>query len=219
MDKIERRSLTRKVEVRAQSENGKLPIIAGHAAVFNEICQYPIWNDFYELIMPGAFTRALQDPATDVVACCYHKEELWLPLARMKNLSGTLKLWEDEIGLAFEFEPADTSLGRDAVVSLQRGDIDSMSFGFRAQSDNWNQSHEGLPLRRVIEASIFDISLAITPYYAGAKVGARSINSRQGDMLQEDYRDVIRNNVISPDTASRARRLRLIELTNKAGGI
>lgn len=48
-------------------------------------------------------------------------------------------LAEDERGLAFEVDVAETQVGNDALVSIRRGDVDDMSFGFVAINDKWTQ--------------------------------------------------------------------------------
>lgn len=95
--KIERRTFTvRDVEARADDDGMRL---SGYAAVFND-SSVPL--PFKESIAPGAFRKTLSE-TPDVRLLINHEG---LPLARTKN--GTLKLEEDERGLRFNADLADT---------------------------------------------------------------------------------------------------------------
>jgi len=122
-DGLERRLIVADFEVRADEGNGSNAAIRGYAALFNTMSNW-LW-DFREVIDPGAFGKSIE--GGDVRALWQHDSAL--VLGRTKN--ETLRLWEDAKGLAFELEPPDTQVGRDAVESIRRGDVDQMSFGFR----------------------------------------------------------------------------------------
>src|SRR5574338_873109 len=123
---MERRSLATPPELRA-GDNGKT--VAGYAAVFNEVAD--IGGSFREIIAPGAFKDTLDG---DVRALVDH--DSGRVIGRSK--SGTLRLKEDAHGLAAEIDLPDTTDGRDLAVSLERGDISGMSFGFRVTHDEWD---------------------------------------------------------------------------------
>jgi HK97 family phage prohead protease len=116
---MERRSLTTPPELRA-TDNGKT--IAGYAAVFNDVAD--IGGSFREIIAPGAFKDTL---GGDVRALVDHDSGRVIG----RSTAGTLRLNEDDKGLKVEIDLPDTSDGRDLAVSLTRGDISGMSFGFR----------------------------------------------------------------------------------------
>src|SRR5690606_25927919 len=82
-----------RLEVR--QEEGQAPRILGHAAVFNVLSE-PIFGMFREKIRPGAFAKTIQE--ADVRALIDHEPRLILG----RNKAGTLRLREDEIGLAIE---------------------------------------------------------------------------------------------------------------------
>ena len=159
--KIERRTFNvRDVEVRA--EDGKMRL-SGYAAVFND-SSVPL--PFKESIAPGAFRKTLSE-TPDVRLLINHEG---LPLARTKN--GTLKLEEDERGLRFDADLADTQEGRDIYELVKRGDVDQMSFAFRVIRQKWNEDRS----RRVLtEVSLADgdVSVVTYPAYPTTTVEAR----------------------------------------------
>lgn len=140
---------------RDSTENSPV-VVSGYAAVFNsktEICDW-----FTEEIAPGAFSKAISE--SDVRALFNHNWDN--VLGRVK--SGTLKLSEDNHGLKFEIELPDTSIARDLVASMERGDINQCSFGFYPTSETWNYDVE--PSHRTInEVELFEISIVSLPAY------------------------------------------------------
>ena len=71
--------------------------------------------------------------------------------------AGTLTLKEDEVGLRVMALLPDTSFGRDAKVSIARGDVTGFSFGFTvpAGGDSWSSdgSERTLKSVRLMEVS------------------------------------------------------------------
>lgn len=159
---IERRSGI-PAEVRADDDGVK---VSGYAAVFNQ--ETDIGGYFREIILPGAFRKALAD--SDVTFLINHRD---LPLARTR--SGTLKLSEDNHGLKVESEldGSDPDVAR-IVPKMKRGDLDKMSFGFRAVKQRWDDTQEP-PLRTIEEAELFDVSIVTDPAYEGTEIGLRSL--------------------------------------------
>ena len=159
--KIERRTYTvRDVEARADGDGMRL---SGYAAVFND-SSLPL--PFKESIAPGAFRKTLSE-TPDVRLLINHEG---LPLARTKN--GTLTLEEDERGLRFDADLADTQEGRDIYELVKRGDVDQMSFAFRVIRQKWNDDRS----RRVLtEVSLADgdVSVVTYPAYPTTTVEAR----------------------------------------------
>jgi hypothetical protein len=169
--KLERRALTAPLEVREESRT-----IAGYAAVFNS--ETDIGGMFREQIAPGAFKPSL---SADVRALFDH--DTAHVLGRTK--AGTLRLREDDHGLAVEIDLPDTQTGRDLRESMARGDIDGMSFGFRVTKQEWDESGE-TPLRTIREVELFEVSVVTFPAYADTEVALRSLDAeRQERELKE----------------------------------
>ena len=161
---IERRSFPVK-EMRA-SDDPDSRVVTGHAAVFDTLSN-EMW-EMKERIAPGAFTESIK--VDDVRALWNHNPEN--VLARTK--SGTLKLNEDDVGLAFEMDVAETQAGNDLLVSLRRGDVDEMSFGFITLEDEWTQEPEQLAIRTLKKVRLMDVSPVTFPAYPDTDVATRS---------------------------------------------
>jgi hypothetical protein len=177
------------VEIRAVSGNGvdgegSNPKITGTAAVYNQATVIETYAGmFTEIIEPGFFEYVMND---DVRALWNHNTDL--VLGRTK--SGTLRLADEEDGLGIEVDPPSTSWGRDAIVSIARGDVDQMSFAFsvRKGGDEWKESESGLVrvLKRGGCAQLYDVSPVTFPAYAQTSVAVRSRLENVGDMAARE---------------------------------
>src|SRR5690349_5533244 len=147
---------------------GTSPRIVGHAAVFNQLSEDLV--GFREKIAPGAFADTIK--SADIRALWNHDPNF--PLARTK--SGTLKLKEDDSGLAIDAELPDTTFARDLLKSIERGDVDQMSFGFRVMPDGqkWAMQDGGL-VRTLTNVELFDVSPVTFPAYPQTDVGVRTL--------------------------------------------
>ncbi len=153
------------------SEEDKTPRITGYAAVFNE------WSDdlggFREKIKPGAFKNVLDN---DVRALFNHNENF--VLGRIE--SGTLKLNENTRGLGVDIEPPGTQWANDLLVSINRGDINQMSFAFTVEEDKWETKDEE-NFRTVNKvAELFDVSVVSYPAYPQTSVKVRELFQSEG---------------------------------------
>jgi HK97 family phage prohead protease len=174
MKKIERRTYTvQDVEAR-QAEDGVMRL-SGYAAVFND-ASVPL--PFKERIAPGAFRKTLSE-APDVRLLINHDG---LPLARTKN--GTLVLTEDDRGLRFDAELADTQEARDIYTLVERGDVDQMSFAFRVIRQNWSKDKAERTLTEVSLAD-GDVSVVTYPAYPTTTVEARQKIAEAIDAIKE----------------------------------
>jgi hypothetical protein len=151
--------------------------IAGHAAVFNTLSEM-LWG-FRETIAPGAFRDAID--RSDVRALVNHDSNYIL--GRKKN--GTLKLWEDERGLAIDIDPPPTQWANDLLVSISRGDIDQMSFGFTVGEDRWEEV-DGETRRTILRVDeLYDVSPVTFPAYPETDVALRERFAQQIEKLRE----------------------------------
>ena len=166
---IERRYMP-VTELRAiEGENG-LRKISGYAAVFEKLSED--LGYFREKIQPGAFKNTIK--ADDIRALWNHDSNYILG----RNRSGTLSLSEDDHGLKIEIDPPDAQWARDLMTSIERGDVDQMSFGFRTITDSW-QLVDGEDIRTLIEVKLFDVSPVTFPAYPDTEVGLRSLEEHK----------------------------------------
>ncbi len=169
-DKFEKR-FNENHQVRA-SEDGRK--VGGYAAVFDSWTR--IGPRFEERIAQGAFKNTL--PNGDIRALWSHNTEK--VIGRTRN--GSLKLREDETGLAFDLDLPDTTEGRDAYTLIKGGYVTGVSFGFRVKKDSWERGDEGKPHRRtILDVELLEISPTPFPAYEQTHVAARSSD----DVLKE----------------------------------
>jgi HK97 family phage prohead protease len=148
------------------------PVIKGYAAVFDKLM--PIY-DFKEKIRKGAFARTINN--ADIRALVNHDPNY--VLGRRK--SETLSLAEDEKGLAVEIKPPDVQWARDLMVSMRRGDISQMSFGFESIKDEWTDDRKE---RTLVEVKLFDVSVVTFPAYPQTSAKVRSILKNHGIIFE-----------------------------------
>lgn len=151
-------------------EEGESRRVEGYAALYDT--RTTIGNWFEEEIAPGAFDDVLGD---DVRALFNHDPNMIL--ARSKDGKGTLTLSVDERGLKYAFDMPDRTYARDLFDAIKSGDVDSSSFGFRIEQEEWEERGDGeLPVRRITRmAQLYDVSPVTYPAYPDATVALRSM--------------------------------------------
>lgn len=126
---------------------------------------------FKEKISKGAFSKALEkNKNIDFLA----EHDTRMLLASTSNES--LQLFEDEEGLKMRARIAPTSYGKDMYTLMKSGLVGNMSFGFRALSDKWKKSEDGILERTVDELELFEVSVVKNPAYPQSVISARGIN-------------------------------------------
>ena len=165
-------------EIRSSDIKAEDKKLTGYVVNWNSPSEL-IWGDFVEQFAPNAFSESLAS-GQDVRALFEHDYTKLLG----RTSSGTLKLEEDNIGLRFELTPPDTSLGRDLLVSVERGDISGMSFGFRAKSEEWKFDVE--PCQRIVKsAELVEITVTSIPAYPESNVQIAKRSMEQAKIKQK----------------------------------
>jgi len=132
---------------------------------------------FRELWTPEAVDRTLAE-AIDVRALVDHEPAKII--GRVK--AGTLTLDKRDDGLHVTIRPPETTVGRDILESVRRGDVSGMSIGFRVVSggDRFEQ-RSGQTVRIVTDARIVEASIVTFPAYPAtdATVAQRALAAAQ----------------------------------------
>jgi HK97 family phage prohead protease len=166
-DKVETRQHHQEFEVR-QAANGMWQF-RGYAAVFNSNSE-PL--PFTERILPGAFDRTLRS-RNNIKMYLNHDSTLVLGSTRAK----TVRLSTDSKGLLTDADLPDTSYARDLVVMMERGDVDSMSFGFSVPRNGDNWSEDGMT-RELREVRLHEVSVVTGfPAYRATTATVRSLDA------------------------------------------
>jgi HK97 family phage prohead protease len=135
-------------EVR-KSADGHEFVVRGYASLFNSVYSVgggPDFGGFDEQVDRAAFDKTLS-AKPDVHFLINHEGR---SLARTK--SGTLALATDKTGLLSEARvDRRTRDGQDLEISMERGDLDEMSFAFRTIRHDWTEDGA---LRTLLEVNI-----------------------------------------------------------------
>ncbi|CDL82329.1 HK97 family phage prohead protease [Xenorhabdus szentirmaii] len=159
-------------EIRTTTLSARDKTLTGYVIKWNSR-SHVLWDEFIEQFVPNAFNASLATGA-DIRALYEHDPMNLLG----RTTSGTLQLAEDATGLRFELTPPDTQLGHDVLTLVARGDIQGMSFGFRAIKDQWDTSQTPY-IRTVLEAELREITITSLPAYleSGVEIAKRSLNA------------------------------------------
>ena len=135
--------------------------LTGYAAKFYKETEL---SKFCEMIVPGAFRETIKKD--DIKALLNHDKNYVLG----RNKSGTLTLAEDGIGLKVAIILPDTQDGRDLAVSIERGDINQMSFAFKVRDEEWIKRTGQKDLRKLRKVQLFDVSVVTFPAYENTDI-------------------------------------------------
>lgn len=142
--------------------------LRGYASTTEDPYEVHDWlGSYQETICRGAFSKALQE-RDDVRLLVNHEG---MPLARTK--SGTMTLREDDIGLEVDVPTldGDSPLVQTVRSAMLRGDVDEMSFAFKATRQEWNEDYTE---RFVREVKLYDVSVVTYPANGGTSAKLRS---------------------------------------------
>ena len=157
----ERRSA--QLEIRANPEQRRLK---GYVATFGTEADL---GSFVEAIAPGAFSRSLSRDVLGLVDHDYSKV-----LGRSK--AGTLRLNEDDKGLAFELDLPNTTLATDLLENVRVGNVGGMSFAFETIKEQWRGKH-----RLLRDVLLHEVSVVQSfPAYEGTVVSIAARNRIPG---------------------------------------
>ena len=222
---VERRVNTVEFDVRNAEASSNGMSFTGYAAVFDSPSE-PL--PFTEVIKGGAFQRSLKS-RNEIKLFMNHNTDVVLGSSR----AGTLRLSEDSRGLLAEADLPDTTAGRDLSVLMQRGDVNSMSFGFSVppRGDKWAEDgatrelhqvrlHEvsivtGFPAYQATTASVRSLDILATRTAVDVDALSDAITRLEaGETLAAEHADLI-SEVVSKLRADQPTNLELLELKRK----
>jgi HK97 family phage prohead protease len=169
------------IEIRKAGDKNML---AGHAALYDSMSRD--LGGFFETIRPGAFKRAIAEKQ-DVKALWNHDSGVVLG----RTTSGTLRIAEDERGLAIEIDLPNTNAAADLRELIERGDVDQMSFAFITRRDDWSERIVNNLLsvvRELQDVDLYDVSPVTFPAYEETDIAVRSFEQKR----KRDQDDVAR---------------------------
>lgn len=163
-----------------------LPLIRGRVLTFGSL-SHPMHmrrkdgtlRQFREVILAGALDKTLRE-RPDIKALGDH-----LPYRILgRTTSGTLRLDHTADGLDAVIDPPPNTIGRDAVVSIRRKDIDGMSFGFFPVVSEWSEADDGSGELRhtVAELDLREVTITAFPAFGD---GATSLSVRSEAALED----------------------------------
>ncbi len=146
--------------------------VEGHAAVFGETYDM-YW--YTETIARGAFDKT---DFTDVLFSINHDLKK-LPLARSRNnnANSTLQLQVDDTGLNTRavLDIENNSEAKALYSSIQRGDMNGMSYIFTVRNHEWTGLDTDKPSRTITDiAKVYEVSAVSMPANPGTDINARS---------------------------------------------
>lgn len=181
--------------IRERAEGGGMPTLVGHAAVYDS--ETVLYDGrmvlLREVVRRGAFARAIRE-GQDVTANMDHDDAILLG----RTTSGTVRLREDDVGLAVEVDLPDTAAGRDVATLVRRGDLRGMSFAFRPAPGGEKRTITTLPDGRddvfdeVLDVDLFDVSVVARPAYEATDLAVRAA------ALEAAHRSKAREATVAP---------------------
>lgn len=160
-------------EFRAIDDGEGKKRVDGHPAVFDKPAD--IGGMFEEIIERGAFDGC---DLTDVLLFVNHRQGK-IPLARSRRNNGnsTMTLDVDYTGLHMTaaLDVENNAEARAVYGSIERGDMDGMSFCFRVEEEEWEKLDTDYPTRHITKiAKVYEVSAVNQPAYPDTDIAARS---------------------------------------------
>lgn len=124
---------------------------------------------FVEQVEPKTFERALAR-GDNVNLMHNHKRVIG------STTDGSLQLHEDNIGLYAKATINDV----DIIDKAKKGELRGWSFGFEKRADEWEETSNGIPRRKLSDINLNEVSIidsALTPCYVGTSIETRGEES------------------------------------------
>lgn len=179
----------------SEAKNGDL-LFEGYAAVYEQDSEPMVVRSggqlrkFVEQNVAGSFDKVLAtNPDVRLLGLNHDENHV---LARTK--SGTLDLESNRRGLLTKARVAPTTYAHDLRMSVERGDVDAMSYGFEAAEDAWDETDPLLARRSVIDyRMLYDVSPVTFPAFRQTEAAFRSLEAevRSGALPARELRALL----------------------------
>jgi HK97 family phage prohead protease len=170
-------------------------------------------NSFIEVVRRGACDRNIRQKK-DVRCLVNHDPSLIVG----RTANGTLALQEDDKGLRFKCDVANTQTGADLLENLRTQTWSGCSFGFSvpAGGDRWTTTINGntgkrCDLRELLNIDLWDVSIVTYPQYSGTSA-VRDIDEEDED--EDDAQQLL--TLAATAASSRSMPIELRSAINKA---
>jgi HK97 family phage prohead protease len=173
---VELRSAGRPVEVRQEGDDLG---ITGYGSLYNVRATIGFFFQFDEEVAPGAWDATIDGGDQ---RCMFNHDTNWL-LGR--TTAGSLRLSSDDTGLLYDCDiNGDDPNALSVHARVARGDVSGSSVFFRVVREEWTEPTDdnGLerPLRRILEAELFEAGPVVFPAFEDTTVGARCVGALDG---------------------------------------
>lgn len=192
------------LQVREGEDGQKSREVVGRAIAFGvrsvNLTPWSSTRVVYEVLEPGCLSQELLN-RSDVVYNLNHNNDVPNVLGRFRNTEkDTLKLELRADGLYTACDLPDTNNANDALVLIQRGDINGQSFAFE---DDWEDTENGVSYERTNETidgkevwlrhvkritGLYDVSIVTHPAYEQTSVGTREQSDRIDHAIDEQIK-------------------------------
>lgn len=152
---------------RADDDTSKDKQLRGLAIVFNS---RSVDMGFHEFIRPSAADRLMAEKP-DLRALWNHDSAITIG----RRSAGTLRYEKVTRGVAVEIDPPRWAHGH--VESIERRDIDGMSFGFYTLTDDW-WLEDGIPHREITDMVVIEVSAVSFPAYEATTIKVVNASAR-----------------------------------------
>ena len=192
------------LQVREGEDGQKSREVVGRAIAFGvrsvNLTPWSSTRVVYEVLEPGCLSQELLN-RSDVVYNLNHNNDVPNVLGRFRNTEkDTLKLELRADGLYTACNMPDTNNANDALVLIERGDINGQSFAFE---DDWEDTENGVSYERTNETidgrevwlrhvkriiGLYDVSIVTHPAYEQTSVGTREASDRIDAAIEEQLK-------------------------------
>ena len=184
MSNTEKRAFEGDIQIRMNEDGTESRTIYGYGAVFNRWSSNLGW--FREKMDRTAFDNV---DMSGVVATFNH--DFNNVLARVD--SDTLKLSVDEVGLRYEFEAPNTTVGNDLLENIRIGNVKGSSFMFTVsdKGTKWGKGDDGMDERTITQVSrLIELGPVTIPAYPDTTAAKRDFESLQKEAKELNMRSV-----------------------------